>query len=95
LQQAIGHAGIVAVLDRALSFGYQGLLATDVKAALYDSPRHPLVFGLMAGYGGREVNLETVREIVQRARHALERGSVPQEAEFIGLKNETLPQGRK
>jgi pyruvate ferredoxin oxidoreductase alpha subunit len=92
LRQAISHAGVVAVLDRALSFGYQGVLSTDVKTALYDAQQRPLVLGLMAGFGGREVNLDTIREIVQRARRALDTGSVPPEAEFIGLKIETLPE---
>lgn len=92
LRQAISHASAVAVLDRALSFGYQGILATDVKTALYDAPNRPLVLGLMAGFGGREVNLDTVREIVRRAQRALDTGCVPHEAEFIGLKTETLPQ---
>jgi len=92
LRQAVCHTGAVAVLDRALSFGYQGVLATDVKTALYDAPQRPLVLGLMAGFGGREVNLDTVREIVKRAQRALDTGGVPQEAEFIGLKTETLPQ---
>jgi len=92
LRQAISHAGIVAVLDRALSFGYQGVLAIDVKAALYDAQQRPLVLGLMAGFGGREVNLDTVREIVKRAQRALDIGRVPQEVDFIGLKTETLPQ---
>lgn len=94
LRQAISHAGVVAVLDRALSFGYQGVLATDVKTALYDAPERPLVLGLMAGFGGREVNLDTVREIVKCAQRALDKGSVPQETEFVGLKTETLPQVR-
>jgi pyruvate ferredoxin oxidoreductase alpha subunit len=92
LRQAIGHASAVCVLDRALSFGYQGILATDVKTALYDAPSRPLVLGLMVGFGGREVNLETVREIVQRTQCALETGSVPNETEFVGLKTGTLPQ---
>jgi len=94
LRQAIRHAGVVAVLDRALSFGYQGVLATDVKTALYDAQQRPLVLGLMAGFGGREVNLDTVREIVKRAQRALGIGSVPQETEFVGLKTETLPRVR-
>ena len=93
LRQAISHAGIVAVLDRALSFGYQGVLATDVKAALYNGQRGPLVLGLMAGFGGREVNLDTVSEIVTRAQEALKMGHIPPETEFIGLKTETLPKG--
>lgn len=91
LRRAIGHAGAVAVLDRSLSFGYQGILATDVKTALYDGPQRPLVIGLMAGFGGREVNLETAREIVQRTQRALDTRQVPNETEFIGLKTETLP----
>jgi pyruvate ferredoxin oxidoreductase alpha subunit len=93
LRQAIRHASVVAVLDRALSFGYQGVLATDVKAALYNGQRGPLVLGLMAGFGGREVNLDTVSEIVTRAQEALKMGHIPPETEFIGLKTETLPKG--
>jgi pyruvate ferredoxin oxidoreductase alpha subunit len=91
LRQAISHAGAVTVLDRALSFGYQGILATDVKTALYDSPDRPLVLGLMAGFGGREVNLDSVRQIVQRTQRALDLGRVPNETEFMGLKTETMP----
>jgi len=91
LRQALGGAGVVVVFDRALSFGSQGILATEVKMALYDAPRRPLVQGLMAGFGGREVNLETVRGIVDRARQALDSGQVSGEPEFVGLKPELLP----
>jgi pyruvate ferredoxin oxidoreductase alpha subunit len=94
IRQAISHASAVTVLDRALSFGYQGILATDVKAALCNTPQHPLVLGMMVGFGGREVNIETVREIVQRTQHALDTNHVPNETEFIGLKTETLPHFR-
>jgi pyruvate ferredoxin oxidoreductase alpha subunit len=91
LRQALGRAGVVAVFDRALSFGSQGILATEVKMALYDAPQRPLVQGLMAGFGGREVNLDTVRGIVERARRALETGRVSNEAEFVSLKHDLLP----
>jgi pyruvate ferredoxin oxidoreductase alpha subunit len=91
LRQALSRAGAVAVLDRALSFGYQGILASDVKAALYDAPQRPLISGLMVGFGGREVNLESVRKIVHRTQQALDAGKVPNETEFLDLKVETLP----
>lgn len=94
LRQALGHAGAVAVFDRALSIGFQGVLATEVKAALYDAPKdqRPLVLGMMAGFGGREVTLDSVREIMNRSRRALDAGRVPaDEAQFIGLKTELLP----
>ena len=94
LRQALGHAGAVAVLDRALSIGFQGVLATEVKAALYDAPgdQRPLVLGMLAGFGGREVTLDSVREIVDRCRRALDAGRAPaDEAQFIGLRPELLP----
>ena len=94
LRQALGHAGVVAVLDRALSIGFQGVLAIEVKAALYDAPndQRPLVLGTMAGFGGREVTLDSVREIVNQARRALDAGQVPAgEPQFIGFKPELLP----
>lgn len=91
LRQAVNHAKAVVVLDRALSFGYQGVLGIDVKAALYDAQQRPLVLGLMVGFGGRDVNLDTIREVVRRAETALDQNRVPQEAEFVGLKNEILP----
>jgi pyruvate ferredoxin oxidoreductase alpha subunit len=94
LRQAISHTGVVAVLDRALSYGYEGILATDVRSALYDAPRRPLILGMMVGFGGREVNLGTIREVVQRTQRALDTGIVPNQAEFIGLKTDTLPQFR-
>jgi pyruvate ferredoxin oxidoreductase alpha subunit len=95
LRQAFAHAGVVAVLDRALSIGFQGVLAAEIKAALYDAPQdqRPLVMGTLAGYGGREVTLDSVREIVHRAQRALDAGHIPtSEPQFIGFKPELLPQ---
>jgi hypothetical protein len=65
-------------------------LASDVKAALYDAPHRPLVLGMLAGYGGREVTLETARYIVDRARRALDTGIVEPTVDFVGLRNELL-----
>lgn len=90
LCQAVKGASAVAVLDRALSMGSQGILASDVKAALYDAPHRPIVLGELAGYGGREVTLDTARYIVDRARHAIECGTVTPVVDFVGLKPETL-----
>ncbi len=94
LRRALGHADLVAVLDRALSIGFQGVLATEIKAALYDAPKdqRPLVLGTMAGFGGREVTFDSVREIVNRSQRALDAGCVPaDEPQFIGFRPELLP----
>ena len=98
VREAVRHAGAVAILDRSLSVGSQGVLATDVKSALYDAPggERPLALGLLAGFGGREVTLDTVAEIVDRTRRALDAGRPPAAAaSFVGLKPELLPLGAR
>ncbi len=90
LRRAVAGASSVVVLDRAFSAGFQGVLATDVRAALYDAPHRPLVLGVLAGYGGREVTLETARHLVDRAQRALDRGIVAPEVEYVGLRPEIL-----
>ncbi len=90
LQQAVGNAGAVVVLDRALSMGYEGILATDVKTALYGGKQHPLVLGMLAGYGGREVTMASVQYMVDRARRDLDAGQVETSVEFVGLMPEIL-----
>lgn len=100
LRGAVCHACAVVVLDRALSVGFQGVLASNVKAALYDIPQCPLVLGMLAGYGGREVAIDSVRKIVDRAWQALDDGLKGRhwstiegesgDVEFVGLKPEIL-----
>jgi pyruvate ferredoxin oxidoreductase alpha subunit len=91
LCEALKDASAVAVLDRALSMGSQGILASEVKTVLYEAIHRPLVLGELAGYGGREVTLDTAGKIVDRAREAIESGVVTPQVDFVGLKPEILP----
>jgi pyruvate ferredoxin oxidoreductase alpha subunit len=90
LCQSVGSAAAVVVLDRALSMGSRGILAGEVRAALYDCPRRPLVQGVLAGYGGREVTLTTVADLVERARRAIAGEALSPVEEFVGLNLELL-----
>ena len=44
----------VVVIDRDISFGYEGALFSEVKAALYGRTETP-VYNLITGLGGRDV----------------------------------------
>lgn len=92
--RAVQGAKVVVVLDRALSMGSQGILAGEVKAALYDAPSRPMVLGALAGYGGREVTLDTARDIVDRARQAADGSIMAPLVDFVGLKPEILASTR-
>ncbi len=76
----------VAVLDRDCSFGAGGIFAQELRAALYNRSGPP-VYSYIAGLGGRDVTVGTIREIYEAARVA----SRPSpESVWIGLREELL-----
>lgn len=83
LRQALSQAEAVAVLDRDCSWGYEGALATDLKAALYGLINPPTVLNFIGGLGGADVSPEQMKNMLGKAL-ATERGA-PSSLEFIGL----------
>lgn len=63
----------IAVIERNISLGREGIFCSEVKAAMVNSPVHPRIQGYLAGIGGTDVNPELIKRI---ARHALETDSV-------------------
>lgn len=66
LVAALAHASRVIVLEKAVSIGGHGIVAAELRGALYGRADVP-VSGVVAGLGGRDITLETVDEIYQRA----------------------------
>lgn len=72
----------VAVIDRNFSFGASGIFAQEIQAALCSLPVHPIVFGYIAGLGGRDVTLSTLEEIYRKTR---DQDLPSQESLWVGL----------
>jgi len=83
LRQALSQVKAAAVLDRDCSYGYEGALATDLKAALYGLPNPPAVLGFIGGLGGADVPPERMRYMLERAL-SVKKGA-PSSTEFIDL----------
>jgi pyruvate ferredoxin oxidoreductase alpha subunit len=67
LRQAVGGAKVLAVFDRCLSYGGSGgPLCSGIKAALYDAPARPAVYGFVGGLGGRDVFPDEFERIIER-----------------------------
>jgi pyruvate/2-oxoacid:ferredoxin oxidoreductase alpha subunit len=68
VKAAFKHAKVILVFEKDISYGYEGALCSDIKAALYgmdiDAPIHNYIVGL----GGRDVK---TREIVEATRSSL------------------------
>ena len=57
----------VAVVDRNISFGQEGIFCTEVKASLYGRDGAPPVLGFVAGLGGRDIKVHDLLAIAEAA----------------------------
>jgi pyruvate/2-oxoacid:ferredoxin oxidoreductase alpha subunit len=81
-----GQAQMLATIDRHISFGMEGFLATETKASLFNHKDSPPVAGFIAGLGGRDVTSETIEGIARKALKQMRAGKVENETEWIDLR---------
>ena len=66
-RKVLGRADKVVVIDRNQSIGLGGVFASEIQMALYPLERHPRIYPVVAGLGGRDVTPEDVEGIVNHA----------------------------
>lgn len=68
LREALAGKETMAVVEKAVSYGYEGALASEVKAALYGlNGAQPLAANFILGLGGKDVKPADVCEAARRA----------------------------
>jgi len=77
---------LAIVFDKAMSYGYEGPICADLKAALYGRDDVPVVYGTVSGLGGRETSPEDLAAATKRAIADHADGVVARPAEWINLK---------
>ncbi|MCK9230316.1 MAG: pyruvate ferredoxin oxidoreductase [Syntrophales bacterium] len=70
LALALKQARFIMVFEKCLSYGYEGGLTSDLKAALYGSGIDAPIIDFIAGLGGRDV---TTDDLLEASTDALER----------------------
>ncbi len=88
LAATLGRFKAVGVIDRDFSLGspyLSGVLATEVRAAMYGSTKHPAVLGFICGLGGREVTVPDVKKMTDKVYLAAE-GKPQALTQWIGLR---------
>jgi pyruvate/2-oxoacid:ferredoxin oxidoreductase alpha subunit len=58
----------VAVIDRNFSPGAQGIWAQELRSVLcgLSDQERPMVYGYIAGIGGRDITVKTIKEIYDK-----------------------------
>ena len=85
---AIGHVKGVAVIDRDISFGYEGTVFTNVNSALSRGQHNIVKLNFIAGLGGRDISKSTIRTIFTKLQQGVE-GEPVKTVEFIDLTVDT------
>ncbi len=80
--EIIKGAAKVFVVDRNISFGHSGIFYEELKAAMYNKPQRPPIFGFVAGLGGRDVTPETIHQIFEIGQ---KKSSPEEEVIWIGV----------
>jgi pyruvate ferredoxin oxidoreductase alpha subunit len=55
----------VAVVDRNLSYGIGGIFGEELKSVFCNEKKRPLVFGYIAGLGGRDITEQTLCNVIE------------------------------
>ena len=89
LAKALRHAKAIGVIDRDYSFGSpfgSGVVANEVRAALYNAEHRPPLIGFICGLGGREVTLEDVNKAVDICYAAANAGRTERATYWLGVR---------
>lgn len=66
LTEALKNAKVVGVVDKNISFGYEGTIFTNVNSALMQEGASQKVDNFICGLGGRDVTKENIHEMYEK-----------------------------
>jgi len=75
----------MGVIDRDISFGYEGAVASDIKSALAGAGVVPKVINFIAGIAGRDITKEHIEGMYDKLFNLVQ-GKDEKELQFIGLR---------
>ncbi|MBU1184296.1 MAG: pyruvate ferredoxin oxidoreductase [Proteobacteria bacterium] len=83
LKKAVKGIRVLAVTDRACSFGGPGgPVFSEIRSALYEESVRPAIVNYLIGLGGRDVQVEDFMEMVRKAA----KGKLSEPYEFYGVR---------
>jgi pyruvate/2-oxoacid:ferredoxin oxidoreductase alpha subunit len=87
LAQAVAPAKAIVVLEKAISYGYEGALATELKAALFSqchNGHRPSIFNYIVGLGGKDVKPTDLLEAAEESAETLKQGRMQDRPRWLG-----------
>ena len=89
IAKGLAHAEGVIVFEKAISYGYEGALCSDIKAAIYSHrsvKKAPFVHNYILGLGGREIKTSDLYKALSASCGGEIKKTTPEEPMWIALK---------
>ena len=86
IREMASKVDAIVTLDRATAFGGRSPANMEVRAALYDAKKKPMIKGYMAGLGGRDITKNDIKAMLKKAYAEMEAGELKEEYEWYGLR---------
>ncbi|MEM2937176.1 MAG: transketolase C-terminal domain-containing protein [Candidatus Bathyarchaeia archaeon] len=87
IRKALENVKVVAVMDKCTSFGgYGGPAFHEIRHALYDANKHPIVINYIYGLGGRDTNPYQIRQVYEDLQGVLREKIVEKPVRYLGLR---------
>jgi len=77
---------MISTIDRHISFGMEGFLGSETKAALFNQKDRPMVASFIAGLGGRDVTADSIERMAQKSLKSMREGKLEKTTEWFDLK---------
>jgi pyruvate ferredoxin oxidoreductase alpha subunit len=85
ISNAVGKCAAAAVMEKAISYGYEGALATELKAALFSRNGHgPVLFNYIVGIGGKEIKPSDLMEPALETMESAAQGRRQERPRWLG-----------
>ena len=77
---------MISTIDRHISFGMEGFLGSETKAALFNQKDRPMIASFIAGLGGRDVTADSIERMAQKSLKSIREGKLEKTTEWFDLK---------
>ena len=85
IRKLAAKAKAFASFDRGMSYGFGGHVVNDIRAALYATDSRPMVKSYVGGFGGRDVTVSDIKEMILDTYKAVESGQLGPEETWHDL----------
>ena len=74
VREAFGKTKAIVIFEKGISYGYEGALCSEIKAAFYGTDIRLPIHNYIVGLGGRDVKARELADAVRSSREAIASG---------------------